>query len=70
MQENKLNKMPYRTNEPITPRAKAQRSVGNAIAMVEGSKAMGIARAKQDLAAKAVEANKKRKKNPIGPIVL
>lgn len=45
-------------------------SAENRFAMEEGSKAMGIARAKQDLAARAVEANKKRKKRPIGPIVL
>lgn len=68
MNNSKLTKMPYRTNEPITPRAKAERSVGNALAMVEGSKAMGVARNRQRLA----EVKTKNKKNarPIGPIVL
>ncbi len=45
-------------------------AVANTAAMMEGSKAMGIARARQDLAAKAVKGNKKRKNRPIGPIIL
>lgn len=70
MYGNKLNKMPSNAGGAVTPRAKAEQSVGNALAVAEGSKAMGIARARQDLAARAVAANKKRKKRPIGPIVL
>ena len=60
--EGKIKRMPLYRNEG--------NSVANTAAMMEGSKAMGIARAKQDLAAKAVKGNKKRKNRPIGPIIL